>query len=83
MIFISTPELILNFFNIVLTTRPAVFFAGFVGIGSFEIILIPFSFFFESFTSSKNASNASPNTSNPGPKFAVDEGALTVTLFTN
>ena len=64
------------------TTNPAVFFSGFVGILSSVIILIPF-FVLVSVTVSKNASRANPNTSNPGPKFAVDEGALTVTFDTN
>ena len=45
------------------------------------IILIPF-LILVSVISSKNASIANPNTSNPGPKFAVDEGALTVILDT-
>jgi hypothetical protein len=35
-------------------------------------------FFFVKVISSKKASTANPNTSKPGPKFAVDDGALTV-----
>ncbi len=76
-IFISTPPFILNFFIILFTTRPAVFLLGSIGMESSEIILIPLCFVLVRVILSKNASNAKPKTSKPGPKLAVDEGALT------
>jgi hypothetical protein len=45
-------------------------------------MLIPL-FFFVKVISSKKASTANPNTSNPGPKFAVEDGAFTVIFDTN
>ena len=56
-------------------------FSGFVGILSLVIIVIPF-FVLVNVTLSYNASTANPNTSKPGPKFAVDDGALTVIFAT-
>ena len=62
----------------VFTTSPAVFLLGFVGMSSLVKMLTPFVFFFVKVISSKKAFTANPNTSNPGPKFAVEEGATTV-----
>jgi len=53
-----------------------------VGISPSVIISIPF-FVLVNVTVSKNASIANPKTTNPGPKFAVDDGALIVTFDTN
>jgi hypothetical protein len=80
LIFISIPSFILNFFFIADTTNPAVFFDGLNGISSELTMTIPFPFFVK-ITLSYSAFNAIPNTSNPGPKFAVEQGARTVTDF--
>ena len=52
-------------------------FSGFIGMLSSVIIVIPL-FVLDRVTSSWYASIANPNTSNPGPRFAVDDGAFTV-----
>ena len=80
LILISMPSFILNFFFIADTTSPAVFFDGLRGISSELTITTPFPFFVR-ITLSYSASSAIPNTSNPGPKFAVEQGARTVTDF--